>query len=155
MGVVMTEVLFILTVIFVAYVVYVVLNENKATPKSSEIKAKPVTPKEVAEQPKPEAVVKVTKPSTIKPATIKKTTATATPTTTTQDAGKKGLRDPKTGEVATTYNNYRFTKRWIKDALVAEGLLEKVYKNNELNAAIEATIKEAIIKLEAIEKYKP
>ena len=73
---------------------------------------------------------------------------------TKQDAVKKGLRDPKTGEVATSYSNYRFTKRWIKEALVAEGLLEKVYKNNELDAAIEATIKDAVIKLEAIDKYK-
>ena len=146
----MTEVLFVLTVIFVAYVVYVVLNENKATPKSTVLKEKPVAPKVVAEQPKPEAVAKIAKPTTIKPATIKKPTAT-----TTQDAAKKGLRDPKTGEVATTYSNYRFTKRWIKDALVTEGLLEKVYKNNELDAAIEATIKDAIVKLEAIEKYKP
>jgi hypothetical protein len=38
--------------------------------------------------------------------------------------------------------------------LVSEGLLEKVYKNNELDDAIEATIKDAIIKLEAIDKYK-
>ncbi|MGZ8223663.1 MAG: hypothetical protein ACXW0H_00925, partial [Methylobacter sp.] len=64
------------------------------------------------------------------------------------------IKDPKTGEVATAYNNYRFTKRWIKEALVAEGLLEKVYKNNELDAATEAKIKEAIQKLEAMDKYR-
>jgi hypothetical protein len=34
-------------------------------------------------------------------------------------------------------------------------LLDKVYKNNELDPAIEVTIKEALIKLEAIDKYKP
>jgi len=53
------------------------------------------------------------------------------------------------------YSNYRFTKRWIKDALVTEGLIEKVYKNNELDATIEAAIKDALVKLEAIDKYKP
>jgi len=147
----MTEVLFILTVIFVAYVVYVAVNEHKATPKPTVPKAKPEAPKEVVEQPMPEAVVKIMKPTIIKPATIKKTTSTAT----TQDTVKKGLRDPKTGEVATSYNNYRFTKRWIKDALVTEGLIKKVYKNNELDTAIEATIKDALVKLEAIDKYKP
>jgi hypothetical protein len=147
----MTEVLFILTVIFVAYVVYVVVNEHKATPKSTMPKTKTEAPKEVAEQPMPEAVVKIVKPTIIKPATIKKTTSTAT----TLDTVKKGLRDPKTGEVATAYSNYRFTKRWIKDALVTEGLIEKVYKNNELDVTLEATIKNALVKLEAIDKYKP
>jgi hypothetical protein len=38
--------------------------------------------------------------------------------------------------------------------LVAEGLLEKVYKNNELDAEIETVIKDALIKLEALDKYK-
>ena len=145
----MTEVLFILTTIFVAYVVYVAVNEHKATPKSE-------APKEAAEQPISETVPKnkkptIIKPAKIKPAIIKKTT----PTATTPDTVKKGLRDPKSGEVATSYSNYRFTKRWIKDALVTEGLIEKVYKNNELDTAIEATIKDALVKLEAIDKYKP
>jgi predicted transcriptional regulator len=146
----MSEVLFILTVIFVAYVVYKTVNEQKETPKSTLPKAKPEAPKVVPEQPLPETVVKNVKPAMIKPATIKQTTSKPS----IQDTVKKGLRDPKTGEVATTYSNYRFTKRWIKDALVAEGLLEKVYKNNELDAAIEATIKDAVVKLEANDKYK-
>ena len=144
----MSEALFILTTIFVAYVVYKTVNEQKETTKSAVPKAKPEAPKVVAEQPMPETVAKIIKPAKIKPATIKKTT----PTATTPDTVKKGLRDPKSGEVATTYSNYRFTKRWIKEALVAEGLLEKVYKNDELNAEIEATIKDAVAKLEAIQK---
>ena len=146
----MSEALFILTTIFVAYVVYKTVNEQKAIPKSAEPKAKPEASKVLPEQPMPETVAKDIKPTIIKPATIKKTTPT-----TTRGTVKKGLRDPKTGEVATTYSNYRFTKRWIKDALVTEGLLEKVYKNNELDAAIEATIKDALVKLEALDKYKP
>jgi hypothetical protein len=146
----MTEGLFILTIIFVAYIVYVAINEHKATAKSKEPEAKPEAPKVTVEQPMPEVVAKQDKPATIKPAIIKKTA----PAVTTQDIVKKGLRDPKTGEVATFYSNYRFTKRWIKDALVSEGLLDKVYKNNELDAATEATIKEALVKLEAIDKYR-
>jgi hypothetical protein len=149
---VMTEMLFILTVIFVAYVVYVAVSEHKATPKSIVPKTKPEAPKEFAEQPMSKEAVKNIKPTIIKPAAIKKTPS---PAATTQDTVKKGLRDPKTGEVATAYTNYRFTKRWIKDALVAEGLVEKVYKNNELDAAIEAKIKDALVKLEALDKYKP
>ena len=147
----MSEVLFILTVIFVAYVVYKTVNEQKETPKSTVPKAKPEAPKVLTEQTIPETVVKNVKPAMIKPATIKQTPAKAT----TQDTVKKGLRDPETGEVATSYSNYRFTKRWIKDALVTEGLIEKVYKNNELEPAIEAAIKDALVKLEAIDKYKP
>ncbi len=142
----MFEVMFIFTVIFVAYVVYTAVNEQKAKP--SEPKVKPEAPKVVTEQPVPvpKTVAKIKKP-----APIKKIAST----TTIQNTVKKGLRDPKTGEIATTYSNYRFTKRWIKDALVTEGLLEKVYKNNELDSAIEATIKDAVVKLEALEKYKP
>jgi hypothetical protein len=147
----MSEALFILTVIFVAYVVYVAVDEHKTNSKSASPKVKPEAPEVVTEQQIPETVTKNNKPTIIKPATIKK----VTPTATAQDTVKKGLRDPKTGEVATTYSNYRFTKRWIKDALVTEGLLDKVYKNNELGAAIEASIKDAIVKLEAMDKYKP
>jgi hypothetical protein len=150
-GAVMTEMLFILTVIFVAYVVYVVVNDHKATSKSTIPTAKPEPQKELAEPPMPEVVVKNVKPTIIKPVAINKTISPST----TQNTIKKGLRNPETGEVTTTYNNYRFTKRWIKDALVTEGLVEKVYKNNELDNAIEAKIKDALVKLEAFEKYKP
>lgn len=142
----MTEVLFILTTIFVAYVVYVVVNETKSA-------AKAVVPEEmpeerqaiVVEQPKPQAIAKKVQSE------VTKNIILAAPNKT---IGKSGLRDPITGEVATTYSNYRFTKRWIKEALVKEGLLEKIYKNNELDAIAEATIKEALIKLEAMDKYR-
>jgi len=147
----MSEALFILTIIFVAYVIYHTINEQKETPTSAAPKPQYDAPHLLAEQPAPKPVEKSKKPAIIKPAAIKKTAITATPRNTT---GKKGLRDPKTGEVTTAYNNYRFTKRWIKDALVAEGLLEKVYKNNELDASIEASIKDALVNLEAMDKYK-
>jgi hypothetical protein len=150
----MTEVLFILVTIFVAYIIYVVVNTQKATT----IAHSPVS------QEKPEKPVAVVKQSAPRPVTqkkevpeIKPVAAAATksePIVSPRDAGKKGLKDPKTGEVATRYSNYRFTKRWIKEALVAEKLLDKVYKNDELNADIEAKIKSAILKLEAIKKYR-
>jgi outer membrane biosynthesis protein TonB len=186
----MTEGLFILTTIFVAYVVYVVIGEQRATTKSKAPTAKPEAKATVVEQPKPEVAVTKEKPATVKPAEAKtvapkaaatkpvtakpaaaktaaskgaaKTSAPKT-TATKPTAAKKatvaapqtaGLKNPKTGEVATTYGNYRFTKRWIKDALVEEGLLEKVYTASELNAETEAKIKGAIAKLEAMNKYK-
>ena len=147
----MSEALFVLTIIFVAYVVYIIVNEQKETPNHTVTKAKPEVPDVASIQPMLEAVAKKIPPTIIKPATIKKTT----PTIAARNTVKKGLRDPKTGEVTTSYSNYRFTKRWIKDALVTEGLIEKVYKNNELEPAIEAAIKDALVKLEAIDKYKP
>ena len=147
----MSEGFFILTIIFVAYVVYKTVNEQKETPNPTVTNAKSEVPDVAYIQTIPEAVAKKIPPTIIKPATIKKTT----PTIAARNTAKKGLRDPKTGEVATSYSNYRFTKRWIKDALVTEGLIEKVYKNNELDTAIEAAIKDALVKLEAIDKYKP
>jgi outer membrane biosynthesis protein TonB len=192
----MTEGLFILTTIFVAYVVYAIIGEQKATAKSKAPAAKPEAQAAVVEQPKPQAAVAkekpaaatpkaatpksepskstAAKPAATKPAAPKvaakpaATKATAKPASTkaaaAQPAATKkapaaaaksaGLKDPKTGEVVTAYSNYRFTKRWIKDALVAEGLLEKVYTGNELNADTEAKIKAAIGKLEAMDKYK-
>jgi hypothetical protein len=189
----MTEGLFILTTIFVAYVVYAIINEQKATAKSKAPAAKPEARAAAVKEEKPQVVVAKEKPVAVKPAVAKaaapKAAATKAalpkPTATTAAAPKvvvapkaaakpaattakpavakkapaasapsAGLKDPKTGEVTTAYSNYRFTKRWIKDALVAEGLLDKVYSANELNAATEAKIKTAIGKLEAMSKYK-
>jgi cell division septation protein DedD len=178
----MTEGLFILTTIFVAYVVYAIIGEQRASAKSKAPTAKPEEQAAVAEQPKPQVAVAkektatatskvatpkaepskstATKPAATKPATAK---VAAKPTSTKAAAAKKapanaaksgGLKNPKTGEVVTTYSNYRFAKRWIKDALVEEGLLEKVYAGNELNPDTEAKIKAAIGKLEAMDKYK-
>ena len=197
----MTEGLFVLTIIFVAYIVYVTINDNKKSSKSETQKAKDVTPIVTLKQSTPEpikaktiaTVITPAKPAkkTTKPAVTKQTvvepikaktpatvatktvgkpvvakastpsvekplqTTIATKAAATQITEKKGLKNPLTGEITTSYSNYRFTKRWIKDALVVEGLVSKVYSNTELNAAIETTIKSALVKLEAIDKYKP
>ncbi|HEY8159979.1 MAG TPA: hypothetical protein VIF10_14875 [Methylobacter sp.] len=202
----MIEGLFVLTTIFVAYVVYAIIGDQRASAKSKALAEKPETQVAAVEQPKPPVAVtkekpaavkpaeaktvaaksaaakKVTPPVAAKPATVQSTAAkpvaakpaapkaatkpaTTKATTTAKPAATKkapaataaqstGLKNPKTGEVATAYHNYRFTKRWIKDALVEEGLLDKVYTANELNAEVDAKIKEAIAKLEAMDKYK-
>lgn len=148
----MTEVLFILTTVFVAYVVYVIVNEPKPSIKKP---PQPEAQKTELKQNQPEAVAKPVT-SEKKPEVSKKITPnTAKASTAASTIPKKsGLKDPKTGEVATAYSNYRFTKRWIKDALVTEGLLDKVYKNNELDAEAEIKIKQAVAKLEEIDKYR-
>ncbi len=174
----MTEGLFILTTIFVAYVVYAIIGDQKTAAKSKApaAAAKPEAQAQPAavEQPKPQLVVAEAKPAPSKPAATKTATAKATKAAAAKPAATKtkaakpaaakkaaavatksaGLKDPQTGEVVSAYSNYRFTKRWIKDALVAEGLLEKVYTSSELNSDTEAKIKEALGKLEAMDKYK-
>jgi outer membrane biosynthesis protein TonB len=156
----MTEMLFILTTVFVAYVVYTMVDQQKATPKSplsdAEPKAKTV---ELAVEPEPESVAQV--PATV---TIETTEQAATPvkaatksrkkTTASETGTKHQVRNPKTGEITSTTNNYRFAKRWLKEALVAEKLLDKIYKNDELNEETETKIKQALATLETKKKYK-
>jgi hypothetical protein len=152
----MTEGLFILTVIFVAYVVYQVMNDKKAGAKTAtHDETNPVRSAPPAPKPQPaakqEAPAPVSKPAVpaAKPAAAAASTAPVH-----EAAAKSGLRNPETGEVTAAFTNYRFAKRWIKEALVAEGLLDKIYKNNELDANTEAKIKDAVAKLEAMPKYR-
>ncbi len=180
----MTEGLFILTTIFVAYVVYVIVNEPKTTTtkatvsgqvpaeplsqpalkvvaKQEAIAAKPIETKTAAPlpiksvtPPAKKSTKTEAKPTTKATATLKSVSPASKPAVAANSVRGGGLKDPATGEVAAPYSNYRFTKRWIKDALVLEGLLPKVYKNAELDPAIEAQIKDAVIKLESLDKYK-
>lgn len=206
----MIEGLFVLTTVFIAYVVYQIANEPKANvsetsdaqveqpvaetlaePEPSEVVAETVAapveaeqvvaevpaesessevvaetvaaPVEVeqavetpVEEPESPAVAEVAPPEEISApaeATENKSEAEVTPPP-AEHPSKAGLKNPKTGEVVLVYNNYRFLKRWIKEALVSEGLLPKIYKNNELNAGTETKIKAALEKLEAIDKYR-
>lgn len=138
----MTEIFFVLTVIYAAYVIYSVVSDSKkvnviddsapALMSVGSVAVKPLIPEKIMAQP------------LVKP--VSKTAKTV--------AIKAGLKNPATGEIATSYANYRFMKRWIKEALVAEGLLEKIYKNNELNAEIEAQIKDAVTRLESVARYQ-
>lgn len=63
------------------------------------------------------------------------------------------LRNPSTGETASVPGNYRFAKRWIKEALVAEGLLDKVYSSAELDAAASEKVKAALSQFRTLAKY--
>jgi predicted component of type VI protein secretion system len=163
----MTELLLILAVIFVGYVLFGIPKEAQATTTSPippvktdkpvRVEAvKPVTTQALSKTEKaPASRPKTARAKNPKPASTNKPKLDqAKPAGVSQHTGKPGLKDPKTGNLATSYSNYRFTKRWIKEALVAEGLLDKVYKNDELTADIETKIKNAIGKLEAIKKYR-
>ena len=64
-----------------------------------------------------------------------------------------GYKHPETGDTAAVPSGYRFAKRWVKEALVTEGLLDKIYKNNELDDAANAKVKEALERFKELSKY--
>ncbi len=119
----------------------------KASP-AAKAKAKPAAAKKAAPakpKPKPAAKPAATKAKP-KAAPAKSTGSKATDNVI-------AFRNPDTGEEAKIPPSYPFSKRWIKDALVAEGLLDHVYKNNELDDANTKKVTEALEKLKKIEKY--
>lgn len=165
----MTELLFILTVLFIAYIVYTLSAEQKAKIKVTPPEIKPVTlvtEQKIAvpeETKTPIAVIlqEVIKLDIKTPEVVpqhKAITVIDEPivalSNNQQDMIKREIRNPKTGEIATPHGNYQFTKRWIKEALVAEGLVAKVYKSNELSSDIEAQIKVALTTLAVMDNYR-
>ncbi len=148
----MAELLFILVTLYVAYVVFKVVECEKQQKQAKS------PPSKAAAAPKPQVSVKsepapvAKKPAPAKPAPVSKTPATKTTNSTTLEPGT--LKNPETGEVSKIASNYRFMKRWIKEALVNEGLLEKIYKNTELDKETIAKINEALEKLKAMAKYQ-
>lgn len=157
----MAELLFIATTIFVAYVLFTVVSDEKKNPDTRQSEAQPANhqqPAPIAEKtdtptPTPKPVSKPGKTPTVK-------SKAATPAKKAQPApapaaiGSDSLKNPKTGEVAKLPSNYAFAKRWIKEALVEEGLLDKIYKNNELDSATNAKISDALQQLKTLEKYQ-
>lgn len=136
----MSEILFILTTLYVAYVFYNTANQPKSAPRPAHKAQSPsqinvLTPNEI-----PAVVVIENKPVTAKPALDPETI--------------HSVRNPLTGEVSKISSNYPFTKRWIKEALVSEGLLEKIYSTNELNEEVNEKIKQALTTLKTLPQYQ-
>ncbi|MFZ2727198.1 MAG: hypothetical protein WAX77_13160 [Methylococcaceae bacterium] len=180
----MTEILFILTVLFIAYIVCSFSAERKILNKTMPQDTKPVLeePKAVIEkmqEVKPQVIIVenkvaekaetpaeviitepkeaiITAPVVVTPTPVAETLKEipATAIINQDNVIKKEIRNPKTGEISTPHGNYQFTKRWIKEALVTEGLVDKIYKSNELSSDTEAKIKQALIKLAAMDNYK-
>lgn len=146
----MAEILFIATTIFVAYVVFEVVGKKTDKPAAKQSNIKPEAAAEsvtTKTEPVPSSAKPVSKDTVAKP---QKTTAPKPATS----APANSLKNPKTGEIAKIPANYAFAKRWIKEALVEEGLLDKIYKNNEIDAAVTAKIQHALQQLQAMEKYQ-
>ena len=142
----MTEIIYVLLVGYAAYVIYTAMSDVSVAKKTD-------IPSAAAFTAPPPLMPNIESKLLVKPETATKVEKTDEKPSKVA-AVKKGLRNPKTGEVASSYANYRVMKRWIKEVLVSEGLLEKIYKNNELTPDIEAKIKNAIIQLEQNETYR-
>ncbi|MCF6204155.1 MAG: hypothetical protein L3J59_10885 [Methylococcaceae bacterium] len=154
----MAEILFILVTVYAVYVVQSVITSNKTKQaeknpaKKTQEKAKVVdnTKNSVTDKEKP-----VVKKDSVQRKKAKKEVGKKekiAEKNTKMPAGK--LRDPVTGEEATIASSYRMLRRWIKEALVKEGLVDKIYKTNELDDAAVEKINIAIGKLKKIEKYQ-
>ena len=149
----MIEAFFVAFVIFVAYVIYIiVIQPNRAAARAASLKPKS-QPKTATKSKAAKPAAKITEKPVAKAPAKKSSPAPAASAETTAEAVTV-LRNPKTDETASVPNNYRFAKRWIKDALVEEGLLDKVYKNNELDDAASKKVKDAVNKLKTLKKYQ-
>ena len=138
----MTTVLFLLTGLLVGYVVYAFYTSSAGDVDES---AKPVVAPKPTAKPKP-------KPKA-KPKAEKKTPKPAAKKTPEPVPEPEQYRNPKNGETAAVPTNYRFAKRWIKEALVGEGLLDKIYKNNELDDAASEKVKKALDGFKKLKNY--
>jgi hypothetical protein len=107
----MTEGLFILVAIILAFVIYVIVSEQKTTSTSAVSQAKSEKPAQAVKQSTPPSVPKIEKVAAVK--SVASATRQPEPASATQHAGKRALKNTNTDEAATTYSNYRFTKRWI------------------------------------------
>ncbi len=153
------EIIFVLGAIFIAYVVHGKLSGESTKevepvevalkePEVSIIE-KPIKKQEKVVVEKKNPVAKKTKATTSKAKPKPKAKSKAN---TTFPTGT--LKDPETGDIVKLANSYQMMRRWMKEALVTEGLLEKIYKTNEMNDEVEATIVAAITKLQKMDKYK-
>jgi hypothetical protein len=127
----MSELIYIAIVAFVAYVAYTVLTDKRVSAVPTHFESADAPDSAAAES------------------------SAETPASPVEIVNASGdVKNPLTGEVAKIPNNYRFGKLWIKEALVSEGLLDRVYKNNELDNATNAKVQAALSSLRTMAKYQ-
>lgn len=139
----MTELLAVLTVAYVVYVLYEVFKSVSNSGGSQPLPA--AASESVAVSEAAVAVAEEIREPEIASAPAKAATASS--------EKPPVLRNPVTGETSPLPSNYRFAKKWIKEALVSEGLLKKVYKNSELTEAVNPIVKEALEQFKLLEQY--
>lgn len=167
----MAEVFFVLITVYAVYVIHSVLT-RKRSKKTEDIVAtpEPVQVKQAVVKEEKAEVVKAAPKPAAKKAPVAKAPATKKPAVKAKSKPKAAskakakpkadvlpsgsVRHPETGEVAKIAANYRMTKRWIKEALVEEGLLSKIYKTNEIDDAEKVKIDAALTKFQKLDKYQ-
>ncbi|KAF3978103.1 MAG: hypothetical protein HFP77_03515 [Methylococcales symbiont of Iophon sp. n. MRB-2018] len=142
----MSEIIFILIILYIAYAIKASCDENKETGLGS------LGSKE--ESSKTKESVEVVKKEQPAPKKTKPVAEKVMPLSDGKKIPSGNLRNPETGEEAKMANSYRMSKRWIKDALVTEGLLDKVYKPAEVDEAKKIEINLAFEKILQMDKYK-
>lgn len=68
--------------------------------------------------------------------------------------GNSFLRNPTTGETAAMPSSYRFAKKWVKEAIISEGLLDRTYKNAELQGDTADKVKAALDAFKNLPMYQ-
>jgi len=145
----MTELLAVLVSLYVLYALYAIyktISQSDSVASTATAETTAVTPPPPAVEPLPAKPASAPAEAAAKPAPA----SVAAPA---EPAKIVDLRNPLTGEVSPVPGNYRFAKKWIKEAMVTEGLLNKVYKNSELNEAVNPKVKAAIEEFKRLEKY--
>jgi len=154
------------TLVLAAYLFYVIFCESaKQSNSNGKNPVAPVTDKAKPAEEMTSTTVRKSKPNVaVAPAkiaqkpvelVIKTEEKPATVERVTQDMGMPDYyRNPKTDELAPVPNNYRFAKRWIKKALVEEGLLGKIYRNNEMTPSNSKKVKKALEALAKLPQYR-
>ena len=147
----MTELLAVLTSIYVLYVLYEIFKTVSQSDLAMTGPVADATPKpEPSAPPPPDQPIAAEPP---RPKTASAPAVAAPAPTRAEPAKIVNLRNPVTGEVSPVPGNYRFAKKWIKEAIVTEGLLNRVYKNSELTEAVNPKVKAAIEEFKKLEKY--
>ncbi len=146
----MSEIIFILTTLYVAYVFYheftpQSLPPQKPSPAPSQTIPPLVIPPESTSEVSAEIVPEEPESDPVQTEIVETDDSSAHHIT--------HLRNPLTGEISRA-NSYSFSKRWIKEALVTEGLLDKVYANSELNAELNQQVKQALATLKTLSRYQ-
>ena len=144
----MTELLAFLTVIFVVYSLYEVFK----TACQSGDELQPVKGKPSVTKPAYQGVAEPSATAASQPAPAEETPQMQAATH-AEPEKVVHLKDPLTGEISPVPSNYRFAKKWIKEALVTEGLLNKVYKNSELTETVNSKAREALDQFKKLEQY--
>lgn len=145
--------LLVLTAVLVGYVVYTFYSSNAGQASSQapatkpDALGKPAPTKKLEPKEKKKPAAKSVEPTAVQPEPVVESTTESSETAPTH------YRDPETGDTAAVPSNYRFAKKWIKEALVTEGLLDKVYKSNELDDETSRQVKAALDKFKEIKKY--